>query len=164
MLEGVKEHNTGLLSLNEVSETESGKRRLLEFLNVAAIGTGSIFCECERPLLNLSFRQILNSSPFSLSECNDVVFNDFELSFSYIGSDLEPITNLLLECFYFYQHITFVFLPEGAEKDLNSYRHIYGNLKSWQHSCSSKGLKSRFVFKSAEDDVVWYRETKGVDF
>ncbi len=158
MFKGVKDHENGLFSLNEVSDSESGKKRLLEFFNTAILGTGSIFCECERPLLNLSFRSIVNSSPFSLSDCSNVVFNDFELSFSYVGADLEPITKLLLECFYFYQHVTFVFLPEGAEQGIGSYKRMYGNLDSWQLTCSLKGLKSRFVFKSAEDDVVWYRE------
>lgn len=148
-----KSHGHHLFSFDKIDESSIGKNRLFEFLNSLMQISEAVVCLCERPLLNESVKELIRHKSFALSQVQGVEYDDFELSFIYAesGNDNDVI-NLLSDCFYFFEHPAFIFLNNKA--DIVACKNFLGGRANWKDITDN--IKSCFVFKSVEDDVVWY--------
>ncbi|WP_444909210.1 hypothetical protein [Microbulbifer sp. TRSA005] len=149
-----KSHGHYLFSFNEVDESLKGKNKLSEFLNSLMRISEAVVCLCERPLFNKGVETLVKDSGFGLLQIQSLKFDDFELSFTYEKSGKDDgVINFLSDCFYFFEHPAFIFLVDKA--DIVACKEFCGIEKDWKYITDN--INSCFVFKSVEDDVVWYK-------
>lgn len=149
-----KSHGHHLFSFDEVDESSIGKNRLSEFLSSLVQASEAVVCLCERPLLNESVKELIRHKNLASSLLQGVEYDDFELSFTYTESgNSNDVVNLLSDCFYFFEHPAFIFL--NNESDVVACKAFCDREKKWTDITDN--IKCCFVFKSVEDEVVWYR-------
>lgn len=154
---GEKNHGHHLFSIKEVGESATGKNRLSDFFNLVIKNSESVVCLCERPLLNEGVKALISSKNIIFSGVQGVQYDDFELFFNSGGNcSNSEFVSLLLNCFYFFEHLSFVFLKN--ESDLLACKEFCLNDKNWRSITDV--FECCFVFKSVEEDVVWYRISK----
>ena len=150
---GHKSYGHHLFSFNGVDESSKGRRRLSEFLRRQIQISEGVVCLCKRPLLNQSVKELIQDKGAVFSKFEDIRYDDFELSFSDAKSCSDnEIISLLADCFYFFEQPVFVFL--NSDTDIVDCRKFYRENKDWKGITDN--FESCFIFKSVEDDVVWY--------
>ncbi len=154
-----KSHGQCLFSFDGIDESRMGKARLTEFFQSLIEISEYVVCSCERPLWNESVEALVKSNHSAISQLQDVRYDDFELSFSYSKDyNQEVIISLLSKCFYFFEHPTFIFLR--SKSDAMGCKKFCGENYDWGGIVDN--FKCCFVFKSVEEDVVWYKTSSDI--
>ncbi len=147
-----RSYTGNVFSWNDIRDSHFGREKLARIFRLLFENSEALVVMCERPLLNRSAKECIS---FKKQFFSNVELDDFMFSFNAIrrNLDIAEVISLLIEYFYFFEQISFVFLEK--HNDYVRCEKFLKNQKDWRNITNN--FVCRFAYKSVEDDVLWCR-------
>jgi hypothetical protein len=151
-----KIHANNVISWQGFNDDEDGRDGLRGILYPMCRSSAVVITNCERPLLNVNTSELFKQNGKLFDGLQKLNFDSFSLRFCSAQNDsCALVSDRLVECFYFFQHIGFVFLR--LESELSKYQEFSGQKIGLQNITNF--IDCTFCYKAAEDDVLWCRSS-----